>query len=71
MEDVAEARAHTRLPVVLGSGVTVDNLDRFFGRADGFIIGTHFKVNGHWANTVDPQRVDAFMGAVRNPRDRL
>jgi membrane complex biogenesis BtpA family protein len=71
VEDVEEARAHTRLPVVLGSGVTVSNLDRFFGLADGFIIGTHFKVDGHWANTVDPRRVGEFMGAVGRLRARL
>jgi membrane complex biogenesis BtpA family protein len=68
VEDVEEARAHTRLPVVLGSGVTVDNLDRFFGLADGFIIGTHFKVDSNWANTVDPRRVEAFMAAVEKLR---
>src|SRR6266852_3966060 len=43
---------------------TVDNLDRFFALADGFIIGTHFKVDSHWSNTVDPGRVEAFMAAI-------
>jgi len=71
VEDVAEARAHTRLPVVLGSGVTVDNLGRFFGLADGFIIGTHFKVDSHWANTVDPRRVEVFMEAIQKLREQL
>ena len=70
VEDVEEARAHTRLPVVLGSGVTLSNLGRFFGLADGFIIGTHFKVDGHWANTVDPRRVGEFMAAVRKLREQ-
>src|ERR1041385_5955160 len=71
VEDVAEARAHTRLPVVLGSGVTVDNLDRFLPLADGFIIGTHFKVDGHWANPVGPRRVGEFMAAVGKLRQPL
>lgn len=67
-EDIAEARAHCRLPIVLGSGVSVDNLAAFFGLADAFIIGTHFKVDGHWANTVDPRRVEQFMQNVRRLR---
>jgi len=71
LEDVEEARAHTRLPVLLGSGVTVDNLPRFFALADGFIIGTHFKRDGHWANTVDPRRVDTFMQALTKRRASL
>ena len=65
IEDVQEVKAHCRLPVLLGSGVDVDNLPGFFPAADGFIVGTHFKVDGHWANTVDPRRVEKFMEAVR------
>ena len=67
-EDIAEARAHCRLPIVLGSGVTAGNLPGFFPAADGFIIGTHFKADGHWANTVDPRRVENFMQNVRRLR---
>ena len=66
--DINEARAHCRLPIVLGSGVTAGNLASFFELADAFIIGTHFKVDGHWANTVDPQRVEQFMQNVRRLR---
>jgi len=68
IEDVREAKAHCRLPVLLGSGVDVNNIAAFFPEADGFIIGTHFKVDGHWANTVDPQRVERFMEGVRRLR---
>lgn len=64
LEDVAEARAHTRLPIVLGSGVTTENLTRFYPAADAFIVGTHFKVDGYWANTVDPARVEAFVSRL-------
>lgn len=66
--DVREAKTHCRLPVVLGSGVDVRNIAGFYPEADGFIIGTHFKVDGHWANTVDARRVEAFMSAVARLR---
>jgi membrane complex biogenesis BtpA family protein len=59
--DIAEVKGHCRLPVYLGSGVTADNLGGYYGAADGFIVGSHFKVNGYWANAVDPQRVERFM----------
>jgi membrane complex biogenesis BtpA family protein len=71
IEDVREAKAHCRLPVILGSGVTAGNIETFFSEADGFIIGTHFKVDGHWANTVDPKRVETLMTAVRQLRESL
>jgi uncharacterized protein len=64
LEDVAEARAHTQLPIVLGSGVTTANLARFYPAADAMIVGTHFKVDGRWDNTVDPRRVEAFVAAL-------
>ncbi len=61
--DIAEVKQHCRLPVYLGSGVTADNLSGYYSAADGFIVGSHFKVDGHWANTVDPKRVERFMAA--------
>jgi membrane complex biogenesis BtpA family protein len=68
IEDVREARAYCRLPVILGSGVDVNNIAAFFPEADGFIVGSHFKMDGHWANTVDPKRVEKFMSEVRRLR---
>ncbi len=68
IEDVREAKTHCRLPVLLGSGVDVSNIAAFYREADGFIIGSHFKMDGHWANTVDPKRVEKFMSEVRRLR---
>jgi membrane complex biogenesis BtpA family protein len=59
--DVMAVKRTTRLPVYLGSGVTDKNLKQFFGAANGFIIGSHFKDDGHWARAVDPKRVGKFM----------
>jgi hypothetical protein len=69
VEDVQEAKAHCRLPVILGSGMTVGNLGQFFELADGFIIGTHFKKDSQWTDTVDPRRVEAFMSAITRLRN--
>lgn len=66
--DAREAKGHCRLPVVLGSGVDVHNIGEFYPEADGFIIGSHFKVDGHWAKTVDLGRVEAFMARVAELR---
>jgi hypothetical protein len=70
LADVREAKAHCQLPVLLGSGVDVSNIAEFYPEADGFIIGSHFKINGHWANTVDPARVAAFMRRVNELKGR-
>jgi membrane complex biogenesis BtpA family protein len=59
--DVAEVRARCRLPLYLGSGITPDNLERYYARADGFIVGSAFKTDGRWSETVDARRVERFM----------
>lgn len=55
--DVKEAKSHCHLPVFLGSGISEANIDQFYNEADGFIIGSYFKVDGLWSNTIDPVRV--------------
>ncbi len=62
--DVAEARERCQLPVFVGSGVTLENLPDFLAVADGLIIGSHFKQDGHWRNPVDPARVRTFVQAA-------
>jgi len=65
LADVQEAKSHCRLPVFLGSGISESNFNEFYQQADGFIIGTAFKVDGLWSNTIDPARVTRFMKALR------
>ena len=64
-EDVKEAKANCELPVLLGSGINEENISEFYDDADGFIIGTFFKVEGLWSNTVDSSRVERLVKTVR------
>jgi membrane complex biogenesis BtpA family protein len=66
--DVQEAKSHCPLPVFLGSGITENNVAEFYDNADGFIIGTAFKLNGLWSNTVDPVRVTSFVKKMQRAR---
>ena len=63
-EDVREVKRATRLPVLLGSGVTAGNVASFLAEADGCIVGSEFKVGGHWSGAVEPKRVRRFMSAA-------
>ena len=62
--DIEDVRAHCRLPIVLGSGVDIENIANFHSAADGFIIGSSFKRDGYWANPIDSTRVKRFMEKV-------
>jgi membrane complex biogenesis BtpA family protein len=63
-EDVRNVKRATGLPVLLGSGVTAANAGALLEAADGCIVGSEFKVGGHWSGAVDPKRVKRFMAAV-------
>ena len=62
--DVRDAKTHCRLPVFLGSGITERNIAEFYDEADGFIIGSAFKVNGLWSNTIEPKRVEQLLKTI-------
>ncbi len=49
------------LPVIIGSGITENNLEEFINYADAFIVGSYFKEDGKWFNKIDPKKVDGFM----------
>ena len=65
VSDVKEAKSHCHLPVFLGSGISETNIGEFYEEADGFIIGSSFKVDGLWSNTIDPDRVTKFVHRLR------
>lgn len=59
---LAVVRKTTQLPLIIGSGVTDDNLGDYYpGKADVLIVGSHFKVGGHWRGDVEVERVQRFM----------
>lgn len=68
-EDVEEVKTHCRLPVLLGSGIEAENIAAFYPSADGFIIGSYFKEDGHWSKTVDARRVERLMQVVLKLRE--
>ena len=64
VSDVDVARNHTDLPVLIGSGVTTENIHKVYGKADGFIVGSYFKKEGRGDNFVESRRVKRFMETV-------
>jgi uncharacterized protein len=67
-DELARVKAATPGPVLVGSGVTIDNLERYLPHCDGVIVGSHLKADGRWENPVFAPRVEAFMARVRELR---
>lgn len=58
------AAAAGRVPVFVGSGVSVQTLDALLPHADGLIVGTSVKRDGRVGEAVDVARVRELTGAV-------
>ncbi len=63
--DLRAVSEAVELPVLAGSGVGLSNLPTSLSAADALIVGSAFKVSGHWSQPVDAARVESFMHAVR------
>lgn len=66
VDHLQSARSASSLPIIIGSGITKQNIHQYWKHADGFIVGSHFKENGNWQNPVASGRVTSFMNTVRN-----
>ena len=64
MEEIAEVADATHLPVLVGSGVTAENIAQILTRASAVIVASSLKEGGVWWNPVDPARVRAFVAAA-------
>jgi hypothetical protein len=67
-DDLATARSACELPVLVGSGVTPENIGSMFAHADGLIVGSSLKRGGHWAGPLDTKRCDAVVKAADKAR---
>jgi membrane complex biogenesis BtpA family protein len=61
--EIRRVRKQAGVPVVIGSGMTSQNIRYYFPLADGFIVGSEFKQEGHWSRAVVAKRVERFMAA--------
>ncbi len=68
VEDLEAVRDASPLPLLVGSGVTPDNLAALFPLADGFIVGTALKEEGRWDAPVSEERVEALVHAAERCR---
>lgn len=68
IDDVKTACQNTILPVIIGSGITILNIENYWDFADAFIVGSWFKFEGKWENSISEERVRLFMNRVNELR---
>ena len=68
INELEAIRYACNIPVLVGSGVTIDNVEKYMAVSDGIIVGSHFKKAGHWANDLEYNKVAEFMDVVNKIR---
>ncbi len=64
LSDVQSLKHGAKLPVLIGSGITPDNIPTYAPLVDGLIVGSYAKFDGNWQNDVDPARVKQLTQAI-------
>lgn len=65
LAEIETVRDATHLPVLVGSGVSPDNIVPILQRVDAVIVASSLKQGGVWWNPVDAARVAAFVAAAQ------
>ena len=64
IEDVRRTRSATTAPIIIGSGVSANNIRTYLGIADGVIVGTAIKKDRITTNPVDRDAASTLVGLV-------
>ncbi|MFK7858101.1 MAG: BtpA/SgcQ family protein [Granulosicoccus sp.] len=64
IEEIDEVGAASNLPLLVGSGVTPENIANTLARVDGVIVASCLKREGDWWNEVQLERVKTLVSAA-------
>ncbi|MDQ1000411.1 membrane complex biogenesis BtpA family protein [Neobacillus niacini] len=64
LDELIGIKESASLPVIIGSGMTIENAKKILSIADGAIVGSSLKENGNWWERVNSDRVKRFMDQV-------
>jgi len=64
-EELKRVKESVSIPVIIGSGITDDNVEKFWSVADGLIVGSFFKKDGYWENPLDVDRIKRVVDRIK------
>jgi len=64
IDEIKSIKKACQIPVIVGSGITIDNVAQYLPSSDALIVGSYFKKNGYWANAPEKDKIAAFMDTV-------
>jgi uncharacterized protein len=69
LKELKRVKELANVPVVIGSGMTPQNISRFMPWADGFVVGSVLREDGRFLGRLDPRRLRTFVSAFQEARD--
>lgn len=68
LRELRSVKEAAQVPVIIGSGMTAENIQTYYAAADGFIVGSTFRRDGRFLGELEPKRLAAFMEVFRRLR---
>jgi len=68
LDEIVRVKKNCELPLLIGSGVALENVAHYLELGDALIVGSYFKKKGLWSNEMDESVVKTFMEKVRTLR---
>jgi hypothetical protein len=68
--ELRRVKKGAHVPVLIGSGMTPENIKTYYPLADGFIVGSTFRQGGRFLGALEPGRLEPFMHVFRRLRVR-
>ena len=69
LNELSALKENCKIPIIIGSGITIENVEEYLPVCDAMIVGSYFKENGYWANDLDKKRVKSFMEKINDLRN--
>ena len=66
IDELKELKEALNFPILVGSGITQDNVANYLPICDAMIVGSYFKEDGYWENDLNYERVSNFMELVNS-----
>ncbi|OFZ65578.1 MAG: hypothetical protein A2577_02335, partial [Bdellovibrionales bacterium RIFOXYD1_FULL_36_51] len=66
LHDLLDAKQASKLPVIIGSGITDQNLNKYKAHADALIVGSWIKKDSNWKNEPDPHKLKILLEKWHN-----
>lgn len=71
VRELKRVKKAAHVPVLIGSGMTPENIASYLPHADGFIVGSCLRVGGEYLGRLDPARLKVFVEAFRDSSAKL